>query len=351
MALQDEVGKAVEGALTDVSATFAAATKSGGKAGKQAVRDKSEMFGEKKFRVRPSELSKMLMNPDIQSIYNIAVTILLWSGIHLIVEDVSAGKPPDFSLLFWAFGKQQTVFWTWVGVLCLALLALPIVQLVSRTELSAKVWGVPYLMYQGVMWVAPTWLTVHAELPPASGFIVMCETARLSMKVHAYVREKVLHGVPRYEKYRKFIPDWARARGVTEETLNLPHITIEGMGIEMGRYMYFLFAPTLVYRDSYPRVGTYVRWSRVIYHLLNTLGAILYTFVIFRTLCTPYFAKTAEDPGNLNTFVVSVFQSMIPGMFVLILAFFGVLHSWFNMFSELLTFGDRRFYEDWWNAG
>ena len=30
--------------------------------------------------------------------------------------------------------------------------------------------------------------------------------------------------------------------------------------------------------------------------------------------------------------------------------FFGVLHTWFNMWSEITRFGDRRFYEDWWNC-
>jgi len=30
--------------------------------------------------------------------------------------------------------------------------------------------------------------------------------------------------------------------------------------------------------------------------------------------------------------------------------FYGVLHAWVNIFGELLRFGDRLFYEDWWNV-
>jgi hypothetical protein len=91
-------------------------------------------------------------------------------------------------------------------------------------------------------------------------------------------------------------------------------------------------------------------------------------------------------------------QSMVPGMAVLLMMFYGVLHTWLNMWAEFLrygrvclcfsliaasgchlpttphiaskvpvvsyvvlslgvrsmhvrrSFGDRRFYEDWWNA-
>ena len=32
------------------------------------------------------------------------------------------------------------------------------------------------------------------------------------------------------------------------------------------------------------------------------------------------------------------------------LAFFGLLHSWFNFFAELTCFADRLFYQDWWNT-
>lgn len=30
--------------------------------------------------------------------------------------------------------------------------------------------------------------------------------------------------------------------------------------------------------------------------------------------------------------------------------FFAVLHCWLNAWAEMLTFGDRLFYKDWWNS-
>ena len=121
------------------------------------------------------------------------------------------------------------------------------------------------------------------------------------MKVHAYLREKVLYGLrvpsappssprrgtqrgkgavsaddaasspvpsdgtaePRqgervYKKYADFVPAFAAQSGVTVADLNQPDIDIQDSQVELGRFIYFCFAPTLIYRDSYPRSGNEV---------------------------------------------------------------------------------------------
>lgn len=37
-------------------------------------------------------------------------------------------------------------------------------------------------------------------------------------------------------------------------------------------------------------------------------------------------------------------------MVVFVFGFFGFLHCWLNFWAELLQFGDREFYRDWWNS-
>lgn len=90
------------------------------------------------------------------------------------------------------------------------------------------------------------------QFPPASAMIVVCEMARMSMKMHAYIREKMLYG--RKDKvYGEFIPEWAKKMGVEMADLDLPTITIESLSVEAKRFGYFFFVPTLVYRDTYVR--------------------------------------------------------------------------------------------------
>lgn len=84
-----------------------------------------------------------------------------------------------------------------------------------------------------------------------------------------------------------------------------------------------MFVPTLVYRDSYPVVGPHVRWLKVFTHLLNVIGCIMFTFVIFRSFCIPYF-KASASQEDLLQFVLLIFRSMVPSTFTFLLAFFGV---------------------------
>jgi sterol O-acyltransferase len=41
---------------------------------------------------------------------------------------------------------------------------------------------------------------------------------------------------------------------------------------------------------------------------------------------------------------------MLPSVLFLIMGFFGFLHSWLNLWSEITRFPDRAFYSDWWNS-
>jgi diacylglycerol O-acyltransferase-1 len=41
----------------------------------------------------------------------------------------------------------------------------------------------------------------------------------------------------------------------------------------------------------------------------------------------------------------------VPAAYVWLSIFYGFFHSYMNFWAELTYFGDRRFYDDWWNAG
>ena len=74
--------------------------------------------------------------------------------------------------------------------------------------------------------------TIVYKFAPASATIVGCEMCRMSMKMHGYLREKMLFGLDRYKKYADFIPDWAARNGVKVEDLDKPNITISTIGVE-----------------------------------------------------------------------------------------------------------------------
>lgn len=46
----------------------------------------------------------------------------------------------------------------------------------------------------------------------------------------------------------------------------------------------------------------------------------------------------------------TIIRLMLPSVIFLVMGFFGFLHSWLNLWSELTRFPDRAFYMDWWNS-
>ena len=163
---------------------------------KRATLRRRRLFSEKVFKSRASLLSNMLRDRDFQTLYNISAAGLLWLGIMLYVEEVSSGALfPDLSMLLWSFSSANVVIAAWWAMFTCAF---GVVWLVQRCKANSGV-SIPLVLAYGA--IQCTIVTVgfvaalRFTLPPASGFIVMCESVRMFMKVHGYAREKLLHGL------------------------------------------------------------------------------------------------------------------------------------------------------------
>ena len=321
-----------------------------GSADSTADMDRPCYFSQKVHKIRGPLLIRMCNSPDIRTIYHIFIAIMAVMSIGEVGKSyLTKGEVIDLSLFVWAFGKFHYVVPFWGLMLGWSMLVIPIVQCISKGYVGRRIWIPVYILYLALNYVGSSVFAIYMELPMASGFVVTCEMARLFMKSHSYMREKLMFGMGP-NAHADFIPEKLLKRGITKDQLSFPTITIENMTIEARRYLYFAFAPTLVYRDSYPRIPGVRRWKSVFYNLLNVLGTIIYTFIIFVTFCIPHFHECWHKQWDGSIFTVSVFKSMLPGTMLLLLMFFGILHSWQNLWGEIMMFGDRKFYEDWWNV-
>lgn len=119
-----------------------------------------------------------------------------------------------------------------------------------------------------------------------------------------------------------------------------------------GSFLYFLFAPTIVYRDSYPRTKA-IRWRLVAWNALEVIGVVFYVSFIFERFLLHYFRSFgAPAPHGMDrqSLVVAIFGCVLPSTMANLCGFYCLLHAWMNGWAELLRFGDRQFYRDWWNA-
>ncbi|PVD30707.1 hypothetical protein C0Q70_09982 [Pomacea canaliculata] len=291
---------------------------------------------DKIFVQRRSVLTELLETTHIQTIYHIFVAILIVFSLNTLVYDwVEKGTLNlNFDLIVWAFGKLPKVMSSWV---CMQLSTLLIVypafyywsthRRPGPTGVYDIVWLFVAIAYQIAFLTIPILHLVENNMPPASSVIVTCEQVRFIMKTHAFIRENVSRVI-----YCK--------KDDNDEENGCP---------DFSKYLYFLFAPTLIYRDNYPRTKT-IKWQYVVSNFAQVLACLFYTYYIFERFCVPVFQNFNRESVTPRALLLSVFGSMMPATLVLFIGFFAILHSWLNAFAEMLRFGDRLFYKDWWNS-
>lgn len=155
------------------------------------------------------------------------------------------------------------------------------------------------------------------------------EMTRFVMKTYAFVRENA----PKVHRFKEKSDD-------EKLLVKLP---------SMGWYQYFLFCPTLIYRDTYPRSKT-IRWRRVLLLTVEMSMVILFLSFIFERFAMPYFGGFGDSEITVGALIMSIFGCIIPGITIFMCGFYSFLHVWMNIFAEMLRFSDRMFYSDWWTA-
>lgn len=121
--------------------------------------------------------------------------------------------------------------------------------------------------------------------------------------------------------------------------------------ITMGNLVYFWWAPTLVYQPVYPRTDK-IRWLFV----LKRLGEIfcLSVFIWFATAqyATPVLVNSLDKIASLD--IPSILERLMKlstiSLVIWLAGFFALFQSFLNALAEVLRFGDRSFYDDWWNS-
>ncbi|XP_017831576.1 sterol O-acyltransferase 2 isoform X2 [Callithrix jacchus] len=288
---------------------------------------------QKVFIIRKSLLDELMEVQHFRTIYHMFIAGLCVFIISTLAIDlIDEGRLLlEFDLLIFSFGQLPVALVTWVPMFLSTLLVpYQALRLWARPGaggtwvLGAGLGCALLAVHAVVLCALPVHVAVEHQLPPASRCVLVFEQVRFLMKSYSFLREAV--------------PGTLRSRG--------------GEGIQapsFSSYLYFLFCPTLIYRETYPRTP-YVRWNYVAKNFAQALGCVLYACFILGRLCVPVFANMSREPFSTRALVLSILHATLPGIFMLLLIFFAFLHCWLNAFAEMLRFGDRMFYRDWWNS-
>uniref|UniRef100_A0A4W4EJA3 O-acyltransferase n=1 Tax=Electrophorus electricus TaxID=8005 RepID=A0A4W4EJA3_ELEEL len=109
------------------------------------------------------------------------------------------------------------------------------------------------------------------------------------------------------------------------------HVTYPGNLTHRDMY-YFVFAPTLCYELNFPR------------------SPRIRKRFLLRRLFEMWMVPTIQN--SMKPFQVKSFFILlsVPNHFIWLIFFYWFFHSSMNFVAELMQFGDREFYRDWWNS-
>uniref|UniRef100_A0AAY5EXA2 O-acyltransferase n=1 Tax=Electrophorus electricus TaxID=8005 RepID=A0AAY5EXA2_ELEEL len=119
---------------------------------------------------------------------------------------------------------------------------------------------------------------------------------------------------------------------------------------------YFAFAPTLCYELNFPRSAS-VRMGFLLRRLFEMVGVTRLHYVSFQScqlpppphLCTP-LRGTKIIPMDYSRMMERLLRLAVPNHLIWLIFFYCFFHSSMNFVAEILRFGDREFYRDWWNS-
>uniref|UniRef100_A0A8C7XM53 O-acyltransferase n=1 Tax=Oryzias sinensis TaxID=183150 RepID=A0A8C7XM53_9TELE len=103
---------------------------------------------------------------------------------------------------------------------------------------------------------------------------------------------------------------------------------------------YFVFAPTLCYELNFPR-SPEIRMSFLLRRLFE---------MVRKHLMSESLNYNDRPDMDLSRMTERLLRLAVPNHLLWLMFFYWFFHSSMNFTAELLRFGDRQFYKDWWNS-
>ncbi|KAL0985278.1 hypothetical protein UPYG_G00154920 [Umbra pygmaea] len=114
---------------------------------------------------------------------------------------------------------------------------------------------------------------------------------------------------------------------------------------------YFVFAPTLCYELNFPRSPN-IRKRFLLRRLFEMLFFTQLLVGLTQQWMIPIIQSSMKplEDMDLSRMMERLLRLAVPNHFLWLIFFYTFFHSAMNFVAELLRFGDREFYRDWWNS-
>nr|XP_032642191.1 diacylglycerol O-acyltransferase 1 [Chelonoidis abingdonii] len=114
---------------------------------------------------------------------------------------------------------------------------------------------------------------------------------------------------------------------------------------------YFLFAPTLCYELNFPR-SPRIRKRFLLRRLFEMLFFIQLLVGLIQQWMVPTIQNSMKPFRDMDysRIIERLLKLAVPNHLIWLIFFYWFFHSSLNVLAEVMQFGDREFYRDWWNS-
>ena len=121
--------------------------------------------------------------------------------------------------------------------------------------------------------------------------------------------------------------------------------------VTLKNLSYFWWAPTLVYQPVYPR-SPRIRWVFVVKRVAEGASLSIFIWLASAQYAAPLLRNSLNKMASLD--VASIVERLMKlstvSLIIWLAGFFATFQSILNALAEVMRFGDREFYAEWWNS-
>lgn len=291
-------------------------------------------------RIKESPLSSdAIFKQSHAGLFNLCIVVLVAVNSRLIIENLM-----KYGWLIQAgFWFSSTSLRDWPLLMCcLSLPIFPVAAFVFEKLAQQKYIAEPvvvtlHILITSATILYPVLMILRFDSAVLSGVTLMLFACIVWLKLVSYA----------HTSYDMRVLAKSVDKG---EALSVSSTSNYCYDVSFKSLVYFMVAPTLCYQTSYPRSAC-IRKGWVVRQVIKLVIFTGLMGFIVEQYINP-IVKNSQHPlkGNLLYAIERVLKLSVPNLYVWLCMFYCFFHLWLNILAELLRFGDREFYKDWWNA-
>ena len=295
----------------------------------------------------PSLLSYQSTQQNYRGFLNLCIALLFAHGVRLIIESWRHGSLRNDIFSFRDIPMDSVYF----AALSFVFFVFHLIASVIM-EKAAEKFKIPrhcyyFIVFANVLiiFLHTTYLVWnHIRHYIIGGGVLVC-AGILTMKLlsHHFVNAS-LRLLSTKKRENVHLPPEVKA--IYDECLYPHNLTLQNA-------FYFWLAPTLCYQPCYPRDAA-IKKSFVIKRILELASSLVVGQFLLHQFMLPDVRNSVLHLLDSNSSVLGMIDNILKiastSLYCWLLMFFAFFHAYLNLIAELLRFGDREFYQDWWNA-